>query len=208
MTVRKTSPVRLELDSSNDEPRPAFADDRALATGVAAGDHDAFAEIFERHSGNALGLARHLMGDAQRAEEVVQEVFVRMWARPDRYDPSRGNMRNFLLADVHGRAIDALRRDFRRVDRERRDHDRPAVPARDADVTALAHVAAEDVRTALGKLDAVERDAIALAYLGGHTYRQVAVMLGQPEGTVKSRIRSGLARLRIELDGLHAVNDT
>lgn len=185
----------------NDDRWLASAPDRDLAEGVAAGDHGAFAEIFERHSTNALALARKLMGDAQRAEEVVQEVFVRVWARPERYDPARGNFRNFVLADVRGRAFDALRRDGRRADRERRDHDRPGLPPRGTDVTALGRVAAEEVRAALGTLVSLERDAIALAYLGGHTYREVAVLLGQPEGTIKSRIRSGLARLRTELAG-------
>ncbi len=187
---------------TNDQRRPAVATDGELTQRVAEGDHGAFAEIFERHFGNALALARHLMGDTPRAEEVVQEVFARMWARPDRYDPSRGNLRNFLLADVHGRAFDAMRSDGRRVDRERRDHDRPALPPRGADVTALDRVTAEDVRSALGTLVAIERDAIALAYLGGHTYREVAVLLSQPEGTIKSRIRSGLARLRTEFADL------
>ncbi|HUP86440.1 MAG TPA: sigma-70 family RNA polymerase sigma factor [Acidimicrobiales bacterium] len=207
MTVRRISPARPELDAPGDGLRLASLDDRALADGVGAGNHEAFAEIFERYSGRALALALHLMKDAQRAEEVVQEVFVRLWVRPERYDPCRGNLRNFLLADVHGRAVDALRSDGRRVDRERRDHERPALPARDADVAALDRVAATDIRSALGMLVAEEREAIALAYLGGHTYREVARMLGQPEGTVKSRIRSGLARLRVALDREQIVDD-
>lgn len=206
MTARRP-PIRRNVDAPDNGSRLAAADDGFLADAVANGDHRGFAEVFERHSGKALALANHLMGNPGHAEEVVQEVFVRFWSRPERYDPGRGSLRNFLLADVHGRAIDALRSDGRRVIRERRDHDRPAAPARDADATALERVAAEDVRTALGTLGQEERDVIALAYLGGHTYQKVAAMLGLPEGTVKSRIRSGLARLRTALDGMHTMDD-
>lgn len=186
---------------------PTTLDDPALAQGVCDGNHDAFAEIFERYSGRALALARNLMGDAARAEEVVQEVFVRLWSQPERYDPHRGNMRNFLMSDVHGRAIDALRTDGRRVDRERRDHLRSGSPGRAADATALERVSADHIHSAMGNLITEERQAIALAFFGGHSYREVALLLGKPEGTIKSRIRSGLARLRIDLEGVVTVVD-
>ena len=207
MTARRVQAARVSAEAGLDESRLAWVDDRALADAVAGGDHAAFAEIFERYSGRALALARHAMGDASRAEEVVQEVFVRLWSQPQRFDPGRGSMRNFLLADVHGRAIDALRKDGRRVDRERRDHDRPTVPARGAESTAVERAVAGDVRAALAGLAEDEREAISLAYLGGHTYREVAAILGLPEGTIKSRIRSGLVRLRPKLDGLQSLDD-
>ena len=175
------------------------ADDATLAQAIADGDKAAFAEVFERHSARGLALAAHVMGNRIRAEEVVQDVFVRLWERPERFDADRGTMRNFLLADVRGRAIDALRSDGRRVDREARDHreDRPAPP--DVDLAAMARVAATDVRTALASLSDDEERPIALAYFGGHTYREVATILRLPEGTVKSRIRAGLTRLRDQL---------
>ena len=117
------------------------------------------------------------------AEEVVQEVFLRLWNDPERYDPSRGTLRSYLLAQTHGRSVDLLRSEGARRAREERE----------------ARATAEQVRRAVEKLPAPERQCIALAYFGGHTYREVAARLDEPEGTVKSRIRSGLKRLRHEL---------
>ena len=174
-------------------------DDGTLAHAIAQGDKAAFAEVFERHSGKGLSLAARVMGSRVRAEEVVQDVFVRLWERPERFDARRGTLRNFLLADVQGRAIDALRSDGRRADREVRDQRRGLARTQQVDLVALERVVAGDVRAAISCLSDDEGRAISLAYLGGYTYREVASILHLPEGTVKSRIRSGLARLRVEL---------
>lgn len=124
---------------------------------------------------------------------------MRTWREPGRFDPERGSVRSFLLAQVHGRAVDLLRSETSRRAREQRDALRATVVDDDLEREVLALVESESVRRALATLSAGERDAIELAYFGGHTYSEVAVLLEQPEGTVKSRIRSGLLRLRAAL---------
>jgi RNA polymerase sigma-70 factor (ECF subfamily) len=181
------------------EPELADVSDATLVVAVARYRHDALAEAYRRHAGAVFGLARRLLADHVLAEEVVQEVFLRLWNHPDRYDPSRGSLRSFLLAQTHGRAVDLLRAEGARRQREDRDA-RATVEAGydlEREVTDLA--VAGYVRAALDALPAAERAAIELAYFSGLTYREVAVRLGEPEGTVKSRIRNGLKRLRHEL---------
>ncbi|GIU88423.1 MAG: RNA polymerase sigma factor SigK [Acidimicrobiia bacterium] len=175
------------------------ADDAALASAIAGRDQDALAECYRRYGGACLSLARRVLGDRTLAEEVVQEVFVRTWREPQRYDPGRGSLRSFLLAQVHGRAVDLLRAENARRAREERDARRDARPGLDLEREVVQLAESEAIRTALRTLSDGERQAIELAYFGGHTYREVAVLLEQPEGTVKSRIRSGLLRLRAAL---------
>jgi RNA polymerase sigma-70 factor (ECF subfamily) len=175
------------------------ADDAALARAVGERDEGALNELYRRHAGPCLGLACRVLSDKTLGEEVVQEVFVRTWRDPGRFDAARGTMRAFLLAQVHGRAVDLLRAESARRAREERE----ALRHRDVDIDLEREVMqlaeAEAVRRALSTLTDGERRAIELAYFGGHTYREVAVLLEQPEGTVKSRIRAGLLRLRAAL---------
>ena len=192
---------------SHDARDHRSSDDDTLAQAIAEGDKDAFAEAFERHSGRGLSLAARVMGSRIRAEEVVQDVFVRLWERPERFDARRGSLQSFLLADVRGRSIDALRSDGRRQDREVRDHRRGATAGQDVDLAALDRVVAADIRAAISCLSDEEGQSISLAYLGGYTYREVASILHLPEGTVKSRIRSGLARLRVQLKSVGPDDD-
>jgi RNA polymerase sigma-70 factor (ECF subfamily) len=175
------------------------ADDATLGAAIVERDQGALAELYQRNGATALALGRRVLGDRVLAEEVVQEVFVRAWREPERYDPARGSMRSFLLAQVHGRAVDLLRAESARRAREQRDALRTTPPGHDLEREVLDLTEAEAVRNALGTLGEGERKAIELAYFGGHTYKEVAVLLEQPEGTVKSRIRSGLLRLRAAL---------
>ncbi len=130
------------------------------------------------------------------AEEIVQEVFLRLWDQPEKFDPGRGSLRSFLLAQCHGRSVDLLRADTARRRREERDLRRTAEGGYDLEREVWDLSVAEHMKGALDVLPEPERQAIELAYYGGHTYREVAAMLDQPEGTVKSRIRAGLKRLR------------
>ena len=172
------------------------ASDASLVVAIGRWSQDALAETFRRHSGAVLALARRVLGSATMAEEVVQEVFVRLWNSPERFDPERGTLRSWLLAQTHGRAIDLVRSETSRLRREERDHERTAVAAYDIQSEVENVIVAEHVRDAMSVLTDGERAAIELAYFGGHTYREVATFLGEPEGTIKSRIRSGLLRLR------------
>lgn len=178
------------------------ASDANLVLSIARFHEDALAEAYRRHAGAVFGLARRVLVDSTLAEEVVQEVFLRLWSMPERFDSERGSLRSFLLAQTHGRAVDSLRSESSRRDREARDARITAVAAYDVEHEVFDLAAAEQVRTALEVLPDEQREAIELAYFGGHSYREVASMLGAPEGTVKSRIRAGLTRMHHELAGV------
>jgi RNA polymerase sigma-70 factor (ECF subfamily) len=174
--------------------------DAALVFGVARGAGEAaLGELYRRHAGAVFGLARRVTNDRQAAEEVTQTVFVALWSRPERFDAGRGSVRSWLLAQAHGRAVDLVRAETARRRRQERDAELSAgVVPPSAEVEAAVHAAAlaDEVRRAVDGLPDGERDAILLAYFGGHSYRETAQLLDQPEGTVKSRIRSALQKLR------------
>jgi RNA polymerase sigma-70 factor (ECF subfamily) len=170
--------------------------DGALVVAIGRWREDALAEAYRRHAGAVFGLARRVVNDTALAEEVVQEVFLRLWNTPERFDPDRGSLRSFLLAQTHGRAVDLLRADSSRRRREEREARETAEAGYDIDHQVWDLAIAEHVKDALSVLSDDERRAIELAYFGGHTYREVAAVLGTPEGTVKSRIRTGLRRMR------------
>ena len=174
-------------------------DDAGLVRAIGEHDEGALAEAYRRHADSCFALARRVMLDRALAEEVVQELFVRLWNRPELYEPDRGSLRSFLIAQAHGRSVDLLRAETARRRREEREaRERIAEPI-DVDREIVNLSEAEAVQTALAALPETERAAIELAYFGGHTYREVAALLEQPEGTVKSRIRAGMLRLRAAL---------
>lgn len=175
------------------------ASDAALVVAIARYRQDALAEAYRRHAGAVFGLAKRLLQDHARAEEIVQEVFLRLWNDPHRFDPDRGTLRSYLLAHCHGRSVDLIRSESSRRAREDRDAKATAETGYDVALEVWDMALAGHVREAMEQLPEGERLAIQLAYFGGRTYREVAEELGEPEGTVKSRIRSGLKRLRGEL---------
>jgi len=159
-----------------------------------AGEEGALNEIYDQFSSFVYGLALRVIGDARAAEDVSQDVFVSVWERPDAFDPHRGSLRTWLGTLAHRRAVDHVRREEARRRRAIKDAARP-VSTPDVEEMALALVTAERVRSALDTLPDEQRRAIQLAYFGGKTYRQVAEVLGIPEGTAKSRLRLGLRRI-------------
>lgn len=173
--------------------------DAALAVGVARFRKDGLAEVYRRHAGAVYGLARRVLGSAPPAEEIVQDVFLHLWNHPDRFDPARGSLRSYLLAICHGRSVDLLRSEVARRDREEREARLQAESGYDLEREVWDLTLADRVKEAVSMLPGSERRAIELAYFGGLTYREVAARLGQPEGTVKSRIRTGMARMRTAL---------
>lgn len=164
--------------------------------GVCSGDVAAHGDVFRRHSGQVAVAARWAGADGHSVDDVVQDTFLSLWSRPGRFDPERGNLDSFLGAIVRSRVIDIRRSD---VSRRRRESVVGAGEQPGVEDGVVATLAAVRLRQALATLPAPERHAIELAYFGGRTYRQVAVEVGEPEGTVKSRIRAGLRRLRSEL---------
>ncbi len=172
------------------------ASDGALVVAIGRWRQEALAEAYRRHAGAVYGLARRVLGDSTLGEEIVQEVFLRLWNTPDRFDPERGSLRSFLLAQAHGRAVDLLRSDTARRQREEREARATAEAGYDIEHEVWDLAVADRLKEALATLPEEERRAIELAYWGGRTYREVAATLGAPEGTVKSRIRAGLRRMR------------
>ena len=175
------------------------ASDSALVLAIARYHQEALAEAYRRHGGAVFALARRLLAEQSLAEEVVQEVFLRLWQQPDRFDPERGSLRSYLLAQSHGRAVDMLRSETSRRRREEREARQTAERGYDIEREVLDLAIGEHVKEVLDRLPPEERRPIELAYFGGLTYRDVAATLDQPEGTVKSRIRSGLKRMRADL---------
>lgn len=171
--------------------------DLDLVAGTAARQQAALAELYRRHHDKVHRMAS-IMGGSTYADDVSQDVFLRLWHQPDRFDPARGSLTSFLLLQARSRCIDLLRSGRARHARETNDQQWGGHRA-SAETEALIQHAGDAVRHALGRLPTAELDAIALAYFGGHTYREVAGLLGQPEGTTKSRIASGMRRLRAAL---------
>lgn len=170
-------------------------DDASLVEMIEERQQGALAEVYRRHGGPVFGLAKRLLRDPDLAQEIVQEVMLRLWNNPEKFDADRGSLRSYLLSHTHGRSVDLIRSESARRIREERDA-RLAVEAGlslEEEVWEMA--LADHVRSALAELEDGERRAIELAYFGGYTYREVATLLETPEGTIKSRIRSGLQRL-------------
>jgi RNA polymerase sigma factor (sigma-70 family) len=173
--------------------------ERAVRGRLIASEPDALAEVYDQYASFVFGLARRVIGEPRGAEDVTQEVFVALWERPEIFDPARGSLRTWLATLAHRRAVDYVRREEARRRRSQRDAARRATPVPDVEELATAILTAEQVRAALDALPGEQREAIELAYFGGRTYRQVAVELGIPEGTAKSRLRLGLRRIATAL---------
>jgi RNA polymerase sigma-70 factor, ECF subfamily len=169
--------------------------DGLLVARLTAGDEEALAEIFDRYAPFLYGLARRVTGDRGAAEDVVQEVLTKLWTEPERFDPSRGSLRAFLGVQAHRRAVDMVRRDVRRATHEARHQAlEPGPEGRAPDaVDALGLV--DVVRQAISRLPSAQRKAVELAYFHGCTQRELATLLGIPEGTAKSRLRLAQAKL-------------
>jgi RNA polymerase sigma factor (sigma-70 family) len=177
-----------------DERRQAPWAERVLVERLSSGDETALVELYDRYAGFVFGLAVRTLVDRQIAEEVTQEVFVSLWEHPKQIEPGRGTLRGFLGTLTHRRAVDAVRREEARRRREVR------VAWHEGSVPDVADVVLRSdttgrVRTAVEVLPDAQRQALELAYFGGYTYRQVAEVLGIPEGTAKSRLRLALTRI-------------
>lgn len=178
------------------------ADDAVLAQRIRSGDREALGELYDRYASVALALAVKVTTDRSAAEDVVHDAFVAVWQRIDRFDPSRGSLRGWLLTVVRNRAIDRIRAT------------RPTMDVQAADEQSLirtgpnptweltvARISAIELRDVLATLPPEQREAIELAYFGGRTYREIARLTGVPEGTASGRLRLGLAKLREALQG-------
>jgi RNA polymerase sigma-70 factor (ECF subfamily) len=198
MPVIRSARSREEASMGVD-PR-ALADDDLMQL-VRSGDARAFEVIYDRHAAAAFSLAYRIAGTRPAAEEVTQEAFLALWRSGARYDRTRGSVRTWILAIVHHRAVDALRRgaghDRRRAELEGVE-DRLEAPER-TPAEAARNQEAVVVRAAMQSLPSDQSRVIQLAYFGGYTHTEIAELLQAPVGTVKGRMRLGLQKLRGEL---------
>jgi RNA polymerase sigma factor (sigma-70 family) len=165
-----------------------------LVARVAAGDDSALASLYDRFASLVHGIAFRVTCERGLAEEVVQDVFTALWERPGAFDPERGSVRTWLATLAHRRAVDRVRASERA---RRRDLASATADIADVDVAAEGEAADLSARlwAAVDTLPDDQRDAVRLAYAEGRTYREVAGLLGIPEGTAKSRLRLGLRKL-------------
>jgi RNA polymerase sigma factor (sigma-70 family) len=190
---------------------PAGPADDDLVRGVVDGATSAFADLYDRYGRRAYSLARRICADEGLAEDVVQEAFLAFWREPHRFDPQRGRFGSWFLTLVHHKAVDAVRRQSAATRRtvpeveEGQERSLPTGPGADQD--ALAALDASRIRAALGELPVDQGSALALAYFGGWTQREVAVLTGVPLGTVKSRMFTGIRRMRELLGPTFAIAD-
>jgi RNA polymerase sigma-70 factor (ECF subfamily) len=180
------------------------ADDVELHRRLVAGDRGAFDDLYRRYSGIAYGLARRITTDPSLAQDVVHDAFMALWRAPEAYDPNRGGFRTFLLALVHHRSVDLIRREERMRARTEKAANLEPIESEDvADaVTEDSYLAVrrEQVRQALDVLSPDQRQVLEMAYFGGKTQVQIADELQIPLGTVKTRTFTALRKLRAALE--------
>ncbi|MBF4584357.1 sigma-70 family RNA polymerase sigma factor [Curtobacterium sp. VKM Ac-2865] len=191
--------VERDTDSwSSDEPAPASPD--RLLLRVAQGDQQAFSELYDELSGRVLGLITRLLRDRAQSEEVAQEVFLEVWQQAAKFDTKRGSAASWVLTMAHRRAVDRVRAAQSSRDRDTkigiRDFESGFDQVSESVEIRIEH---ERVSRALGRLTEFQRQAVQLAYYGGYSHSEMAEQLGVPIGTVKTRLRDGMIRLRDEM---------
>ncbi|RZT60673.1 RNA polymerase ECF family sigma subunit [Microcella alkaliphila] len=200
-TTWNAGAVHPEPEVATDDATPPTADEAtALLTRVATGDQRAFSDLYDLIAPRMLGLVRHVLKDHAQSEEVVQEVLLEVWQTASRFDPNKGKAVTWMLTMAHRRAIDRVRSAQASRDRDTKIGIRDL--GRDVDtVSETVEISIEHKRVekAMARLSDLQRQAVELAYYGGYTQSEVAEMLNIPLGTVKTRLRDGLIRLRTEL---------
>jgi RNA polymerase sigma-70 factor (ECF subfamily) len=180
--------------------RSPSTDDALLAQRIRSGDRDALGELYDRYASVALATALRVVANREQAEDLVHDGFVAVWQKIDRFDPMRGSLRSWLLTVVRNRAIDRLRSARSSIAIEVADEQSllrtSPNPTWEA---AIARRSAAELRSALDGLPAEQRQAFELAYFGGNTYREIAVLTNVPLGTANGRLRLGLAKMRHSL---------
>lgn len=188
-------PTDLREDDAGSKPS---ADE--LLELIADGDQTAFSDFYDLMAPRVLGLIRRVLVDHAQSEEVAQEVFLAVWQSAARFDPNKGGAASWTLTMAHRRAVDRVRASQAGRDRDTRVGIRDYSPDYDS-VSESVEVTVEHerVQKAMAQLSELQRQAVSLAYYGGYSHSEVAELLGIPIGTVKTRLRDGMMRLRDEL---------
>lgn len=190
---RRAAVQQAEIDQSPADPLAA------LLNRAGRGDQTAFAELYDQLAPLLHGVILRVLRDPAQSEEVTQEAFVELWRLAPRYEVSRGSVRSWATTVAHRRAIDRVRSEQASRRRTELETQKRAPAAQDVADEVVASMDATRVRRALDRLTGIQRQALELAYFGGHSYREVATLLNVAEGTIKTRIRDGMIRLRDEL---------
>lgn len=196
--VEQVAAVAAVRTRAQDDPWAA-----ALVKRVVEGDGVALVELYDRYARPVYALARRVIGDATLAEDVVQEVFLAFWRQPGSFRPEKGAFSAWLLSAAHHKAVDAVRREEvgrRRVDAFAASSRRDEPDHRPPDEVVETRLSGEQVRRAMRALPANQREALALAYFGGYTQRQISALTGAPLGTVKTRMHRAMSTLRDALE--------
>ena len=170
-----------------------------LLSRAGRGDQAAFSDLYDALAPLLYGLVLKVVRDPAQSEEVTQEAFVDLWRLAPRYDSTRGSVRSWAATIAHRRAIDRVRSEQSARDRAEREAQKRPIQYDDVAEHVVANIDGTRVRKALERLTEMQRQAVELAYFGGHSYREVALLLDVAEGTIKTRIRDGMIRLRDEL---------
>jgi len=173
----------------------AGTDLAALIRLVARGDAAAFDAVYDQVAASVFGIARRVIRDPAQSEEVTQDVLLELWRSAAKFDTERGSATAWVMTMAHRRAIDRVRSVQKEADRERRTA-RADIPYDEVAEAVESNLERERVRRCLGSLTELQRESVTLAYYGGYTYGQVASLLGVPAGTIKTRMRDALIRLR------------
>jgi RNA polymerase sigma-70 factor (ECF subfamily) len=177
--------------------KPGGADLDRLLTLVGRRDQEAFEAVYDRMAAPVFGLIRRVLRNSAQSEEVAQETMLEVWRTAERFDPARGPAVTWVMTIAHRRAVDRVRSETAATEREARAASAVSPPPADAVADAVEFsFEAERVRRCLDGLTELQRESITLAYYAGYSYPQVASALGVALGTVKTRIRDGLKRLR------------
>lgn len=192
-------PVTRNLDDGVDGTTPAVTSEDLLGR-IAAGDRQAFAELYDRTAPRVFGLVKRLLRDHSQSEEVTQEIFLEIWQTASRYDAGKGGAMAWMLTMTHRRAVDRVRASQSSRDRDTRIGIRDFAPEFDSVAENVEiQIESERVKEAMKRLTELQRQAVSLAYFGGYSHSEVSQMLKVPIGTVKTRLRDGMIRLRDEL---------
>jgi RNA polymerase sigma-70 factor (ECF subfamily) len=194
--MRRTEIRQLRRDSGPAEDTGRDLDLIGLLARVARGDHRAFELVYAELAGPVYGVVRQVLRDPAQSEEIAQEALLEIWRTASRFDPAKGSPAAWALTIAHRRAVDRVRSEIASSRREVKAAVKLSPPDDDVAEVVAATLDRQRVRCCLDRLTELQRESIKLAYYGGYSYPQVAQLLGVALGTVKTRIRDGLIRMR------------